>query len=209
MYRALETYLDRQQATAVYVDFLRAASPPQARWRFELDYGGADPLYNVVAVLLRDLNLWYGVNLGHLGTPGPDNVGIVTSHAFDQAVAEGLDWYRTSGLQHLSKPIPERRVEPQGNRENQAEVVLPEADQQHMILDLATGQLVPLPPVGPEPEKLEQALRESGKGDLLYDCDSETAHSFWSAAPPPSRHREIRANRPGRAISSGRTCPAS
>ncbi len=151
MYRALETYLDRQQATAVYVDFLRAASPPQARWRFELDYGGADRLYNVVAVLLRDLNLWYGVNLGHLGTPGPDNVGIVTSHAFDQAVAEALDWYRTSGLQQLSKPIPERRVEPQGNRENQAEVVLPEVDRQHVILDLATGQLVPVPPVGPEP----------------------------------------------------------
>ncbi len=55
--------------------------------------------------------------------------------------------------------------------EREREIVLPEADRQHVILDLATGELVPLPPVGPEPEKLEQALRKLGKGDLLYDCD--------------------------------------
>ncbi len=55
--------------------------------------------------------------------------------------------------------------------EQEREIVLPEADRQQVILDLATGQLVPLPPVGPEPEKMEQALRKLGKGDLLYDCD--------------------------------------
>lgn len=52
------------------------------------------------------------------------------------------------------------------------EIVLPEVDRQQVALDLATGALIPLPPVGPEPQKLEQALRKLGKGDLLYDCDS-------------------------------------
>ncbi len=49
-------------------------------------------------------------------------------------------------------------------------VVLPEVDRQPVLLDLATGQLVPVPPVGPDPEKIQPALRKLGKGDLLYDC---------------------------------------
>ncbi|MBN1507304.1 MAG: M56 family metallopeptidase [Sedimentisphaerales bacterium] len=52
------------------------------------------------------------------------------------------------------------------------EIVLPEADRQPVALDLATGELVALPLAGPEPEKLERALKDLGKGDLLYDCDS-------------------------------------
>jgi hypothetical protein len=40
-----------------------------------------------------------------------------------------------------------------------------------VVLDLATGELVPLPPVGPEPQKTQQALRELGKGDILYGVD--------------------------------------
>lgn len=51
------------------------------------------------------------------------------------------------------------------------EVVLPEADKRPVVLDLATGELVPLPPVGPEPQKTQQALRELGKGDILYGVD--------------------------------------
>lgn len=51
------------------------------------------------------------------------------------------------------------------------EVVLPNADKRPVVLDLATGELVPLPPVGPEPQKTQQALRELGKGDILYGVD--------------------------------------
>ncbi|MEN6575120.1 MAG: M56 family metallopeptidase [Phycisphaerales bacterium] len=51
------------------------------------------------------------------------------------------------------------------------EIVLPEAGKQPVILDLATGELVSLPPVGPEPQKTQQALRELGKGDIVYDVD--------------------------------------
>ena len=90
------------------------------------------------------------------------------------------------------------------------EIVLPEVDRQQVILDLAHGGLVPLPPVGPEPQKLEQAWQKLGKGDFLYDCDSGIARSFWCVAPPPSRgRRATRANHPGRVISSDRTCPKS
>ncbi|NLH44110.1 MAG: hypothetical protein GX448_19910 [Planctomycetes bacterium] len=51
------------------------------------------------------------------------------------------------------------------------EIVLPEADKQPVVLDLATGELIPLPPVGPEPEKILKVFRETGKGDFLYDVD--------------------------------------
>ncbi|NLH44497.1 MAG: hypothetical protein GX448_21865 [Planctomycetes bacterium] len=51
------------------------------------------------------------------------------------------------------------------------EIVLPELDKRPVVLDLATGELVPLPPVGPELQKTQQALRELGKGDVLYDVD--------------------------------------
>lgn len=50
-------------------------------------------------------------------------------------------------------------------------IVLPEADKQPVVLDLATGELVPLPAAGPELQKTQQALRELGKGDILYDVD--------------------------------------
>jgi hypothetical protein len=50
------------------------------------------------------------------------------------------------------------------------EVVLPSADQRPIALDLATGELVPLP-AGPEPQEAQQALRDLGKGDILYDFD--------------------------------------
>lgn len=49
--------------------------------------------------------------------------------------------------------------------------VLPAADRRMVVLDLATGELVPLPPAGPEPQRIQQALRELGKGDVLYDVD--------------------------------------
>jgi len=62
-------------------------------------------------------------------------------------------------------------VAPSSGTQRERETVLPEADRQPVILDLATGELTPLPPVGPEPEKMQQALRKLGKGDLLYDCD--------------------------------------
>jgi hypothetical protein len=61
---------------------------------------------------------------------------------------------------------------PPAGTDQEKRIILPEADRQKVVLDLATGELVPLPPAGPEPEKLEQALRKLGKGDLLYDCDS-------------------------------------
>ncbi|MEN6335742.1 MAG: M56 family metallopeptidase [Phycisphaerales bacterium] len=51
------------------------------------------------------------------------------------------------------------------------EVVLPKLDKQPVVLDLATGELIPLPPVGPEPGKILRVFREMGKGDLLYDVD--------------------------------------
>ncbi len=63
------------------------------------------------------------------------------------------------------EPDPNEGWTPRG------EVVLPEADRRPVILDLATGELVPLPPAGPEPRKVQQALRQMGKGDLLYDVD--------------------------------------
>ncbi|MGE5297520.1 MAG: M56 family metallopeptidase, partial [Solirubrobacterales bacterium] len=50
------------------------------------------------------------------------------------------------------------------------EIVLPELDERPVVLDLATGELVSLP-AGPEPQKVQQALRELGKGDILYDVD--------------------------------------
>ena len=61
---------------------------------------------------------------------------------------------------------------PPSGTDQEKEIVLPEVDRQQVVLDLATRALVSLPPVGPEPEKVQQALRKLGKGDLLYDCDS-------------------------------------
>lgn len=51
------------------------------------------------------------------------------------------------------------------------EIVLPEADKQPVILDLASGQLVAMPRVGPEPQKIQEVLRKRGKGDIVYDVD--------------------------------------
>ncbi len=54
------------------------------------------------------------------------------------------------------------------------EVVLPEADKRPVVLDLGTGELVPMPP-GPEPEKVQQALRELGKATSCTTSTSATA----------------------------------
>jgi len=58
-----------------------------------------------------------------------------------------------------------------GSAEREERIVLPDVDHEAVVLDLATGELVPLPPVGPEPQKTQQALRELGKGDILYGVD--------------------------------------
>lgn len=50
-------------------------------------------------------------------------------------------------------------------------IVLPEADRKPVLLDLASGELVPLPGKGPDPNDIQQALRKQGRGDILYDCD--------------------------------------
>ncbi|MDY0356554.1 MAG: Clp protease N-terminal domain-containing protein [Sedimentisphaerales bacterium] len=51
-------------------------------------------------------------------------------------------------------------------------VVLPEADRVGLILDLATGELVALPPTaGSEVANLQKALRDLGQGDIVYDVD--------------------------------------
>ncbi len=63
------------------------------------------------------------------------------------------------------------RIQADEARKDSAALVLPEADRQPVVLDLATGELVPLPPAGPDPQNVQQALRNLGKGDLLYDCD--------------------------------------
>ncbi|HSW01038.1 MAG TPA: M56 family metallopeptidase [Sedimentisphaerales bacterium] len=57
------------------------------------------------------------------------------------------------------------------NQVREAKVLLPELDKRQVVLDLATGELVPLPATGPEPQKIQQALRQLGKGDFLYDVD--------------------------------------
>jgi len=56
-------------------------------------------------------------------------------------------------------------------QEERTRIILPEVDRQPVVLNLATGELIPLPAVGPEPEKILKTLREMGKGDFLYDVD--------------------------------------
>ncbi len=72
-------------------------------------------------------------------------------------------------------PMPvdavEMRAAGAGSAEREETIVLPEADHRPVVLDLATGELVPLPAEGPEPRKIQQALRKLGKGDILYDVD--------------------------------------
>ncbi len=53
------------------------------------------------------------------------------------------------------------------------DVVLPAADHAGLMLDLASGKFVRMPdlPAGTPTTEISQAIRESGRGDLLYDCD--------------------------------------
>jgi len=51
------------------------------------------------------------------------------------------------------------------------EITLPDVDQQAVMLDLATGQLVPTPQVEPA-ERIMEAIKELGKGDLVLDHQS-------------------------------------
>ena len=105
MHRAVTTYLDRKAATALYMDFLAAALPASVQRRFEADHGSSSYLYGIVSSVLRDINLWYDVDLGQLGVfqPGVPNQNIRTRRPFEQAVTEALSWYRTG--EHV-QPAP-------------------------------------------------------------------------------------------------------
>jgi len=112
MHRAVSRYLNRKQATALYVDFLRAARPASVQWQFEKDHGSTHNLYYVVSALLRDINLWYGVDFGQLGVfePGVVNESIRMTGAFEQATAEALNWYRTGQALEPAPPALEGQV---------------------------------------------------------------------------------------------------
>ncbi|MBP7052678.1 MAG: right-handed parallel beta-helix repeat-containing protein [Phycisphaerae bacterium] len=98
-------------------------------------------------------------------------------------------WVEFQGvsLQPGRKTRVEVRMEPRrpyagtsipGDKEEQTranaparEILLPEVNRRRVILDLATGKLLPLPSVETEPQKIQQALRTRDKGDVVYDVD--------------------------------------
>ncbi len=113
LHAALRANLDRKEATAAYMDFLAAALSSSTQRRFEQDYGSAMRLYEIASAFLWDINFWYGINLGQLGTYKPE-VGypntIRTARAFEQAVAEALKWYQANGQPQPPEPFFAGRV---------------------------------------------------------------------------------------------------
>jgi hypothetical protein len=112
LHTALTACLDRKEATAVAMDFLRAALQPATRRQFEAEYGSDSALSTMVAWLLRDLNAWYGLNLGGLGVfqPGQVNTGLQGPGQAAKAAAAALEWYQATGGAPPAEPVLEARV---------------------------------------------------------------------------------------------------
>jgi len=103
---AITTHLDREEATALYIDLLEKALQPAVQLQFERDYGSPTRLYTIVSSFIQDINQWYGLDLGQLGV---FEIGAVQNHvrtrgAFEQAITETLEWYR--------KDVPPKPEEP-------------------------------------------------------------------------------------------------
>ena len=112
MHAAVTSYLDRKEATALYLDLLSATLESSLRLRFERDYGPRHRLHDIASSFLQDINAWYGLNIGQLGLyqPGTVNQGLDTPRAYTQAVTEALDWYRAAGQPQPLEPVFEGRV---------------------------------------------------------------------------------------------------
>jgi beta-lactamase regulating signal transducer with metallopeptidase domain len=106
----LTTFLDRRETTAVYMDFLAAVLQPATHLEAEHSFDGT--INSIVSDLIRDLNAWYGVNLGELGTyqPGKINASIRSSSELVKAVTAALDWYRTAETPQPVEPVLAGRV---------------------------------------------------------------------------------------------------
>jgi beta-lactamase regulating signal transducer with metallopeptidase domain len=108
-HEAVARHLGHREATAVYISFLKELSEPEARWRIEREHDAHNSLYALVPALIRDINLWYGVNLGGLGVYDPNNPAHVSSvgpspSVLAQLIAETLSWYEANQGQQLPTP---------------------------------------------------------------------------------------------------------
>ncbi|MEN6425080.1 MAG: M56 family metallopeptidase [Phycisphaerales bacterium] len=118
LHRAISEHLDHKEATAVYMSFLREISQPGTVRRFAGDHGDYHLLYSFVPALIRDVNLWYGENIGQLGLfePGKVNERLPDPATLARVAAESLDWHQAhAGQQPRELPF-EGRVLDSGGR---------------------------------------------------------------------------------------------